>query len=111
MAKGELDRVPLRLHPDTYERVKYWAKKKGVSANTYLSEAVESQIARENGDYDLPALEIARLNQLVDEIRALSTNVGSLESVVITMSGSLLGLAKGENYLMDENEDGELDLA
>lgn len=109
MAGSELVRVPLRLHPDSYERAKYWAKKKDVSVNTYLAEAIEAQIARENGDYDLPTLEVARLNQIVDEIRALSTNVGSLESVVITMSGSLLGLAKGENYLMDEDEDGELD--
>lgn len=104
---AERKRVPLRLHPDVYERVRYWADKNDVSINEWIANAVEGAIARANGDYDLPTLEIQRLNQLVDEVRAVSTNVGSLESVVITMSESIIGLAKGENYLFDE-EDGEL---
>lgn len=104
----ERRRVAFRIHPDTYERVKYWAARGEVSVNEWMADAVEGAISRANGDYDLPTLEIARLNQIVDEVAALSQNVASLEAVLTSVGGSILGLAKGDNYLMDESEDGEL---
>ncbi|MGY4541343.1 putative DNA-binding protein [Arthrobacter sp. UYNi723] len=100
-------RVALRLHPDTNERAKYWADKANISANEYMVEAVEEKIRRENGDYDLPTLEIARLNQLIDQMTSLSTNVGNLERVTVTGFDSLMGLTRGDNYLLDA-EDGEI---
>ncbi len=100
-------RVAVRLHPDTAERVEYWSDKDGVSANEWIAEAVEERIARMNGDYDLPTLEIARLTQLVDNQRAMTANLANLERVVVSMSESILGLVRGDNYLMDD-ESGEL---
>jgi len=106
-APAQRKRVPVRLHPDTAERVGYWSSKEGVSANEWIAEAVEERIARMNGDYDLPTLEIARLAQLVDNQKAMTTNLANLERVVVSMSESILGLVRGDNYLMDD-EDGEL---
>jgi predicted DNA-binding protein len=100
-------RVPVRLHPDTKERAKYWASKADISVNEYIVEAVEEKIRRENGDYDLPTLEIARLTQLIDQMGSLSTNVANLESVTLQGFDSLMGLTRGDNYLLDP-EDGEL---
>lgn len=100
-------RKAIRLHPDTSERADYWAKKRGLTENEYMALAVEEKIARENGDYDLPTLEIQRLNQLIDEIKALSTNSANLERVVATGFDTLLGLTRGDSYLLDE-ENGEL---
>lgn len=100
-------RIALRAHPDTLERAEYWAKRAGVSVNEWIVEALEERIDRINGNYDLPTLEIARLNQLVDNQRAMTANVANLERVVVSMSESILGLARGDNYLMDD-EDGEL---
>jgi len=107
-----IDRVrkTLRLHPDTVQQAGYWAKKREMDENEYLALAIEEKIARENGDYDLPTLEIQRLNQLIDEIRALSTNSANLEAVVTTGFDSLLGLTRGDSYLLDE-ENGELGIA
>lgn len=99
--------MPLRLCPETKQRLQYWAAKKGMSANEYAVEAIEEAIRRENGDYDLPTLEIARLNQLVDEMKALSVNTANLERVVTQGFDSLIGLTRGNNYLLDD-EDGEL---
>lgn len=93
--------VLVRLHPDVKERLDYWAAKRGVAANEYITDAIEAAIARENGDYDLPTLEIARLNQLVDQMAALSTNAANLEKVVTSGFDSLLGLTRGDNYLLD----------
>jgi uncharacterized SAM-binding protein YcdF (DUF218 family) len=75
-----------------------------MSVNEYIKEAIELAIRHENKDYDLPALEIQRLNQLVDNIAVLSSNVKSVEEVVIHGFDSLLGLTKGDNYLL-EHED------
>lgn len=102
------EHVGIRLHPDTKERARYWADKHGFSSvNEYLVHAVEEQIRRENLDYDLPTLEIARLNQIADETKALSTNVANLERLMTSSLDSLIGLTRGDNYLLDP-EDGEL---
>lgn len=100
-------RVAVRLHPTTDQQARYWSDKCGISLNEYIVEAVEEKIRRENGDYDLPTLEIARLAQLLDEFRSLSTNVANLESVTLRGFDSLMGLTRGDNYLLDP-EDGEL---
>ncbi|MGH3977305.1 MAG: hypothetical protein ACRDS9_28925, partial [Pseudonocardiaceae bacterium] len=104
---GDPERTVLRLGPDLRQRLEYWSDRHGISMNEYATEAVEAAIRRENGDYDLPTLEIARLNQLVDEMRALSTNSANLERVVTQGFESLIGLTRGDNYLLDP-EDGEL---
>lgn len=100
-------RVPLRVHPDTKERAAYWAQKANLSVNEYMAEAVEAAIRRENLDYDLPTLEIQRLAQLIDEVKSLSSNNQNLEVIIRAGFDSLLGLVRGDNYLL-EREDGEL---
>lgn len=98
----------VRLDPDDKQRVQYWAVKRGFSSvNEYVAEAVVEKIRRENLDYDLPTLEIARLNELVDQIAALAKNSANLERVVTTGFDSLIGLTRGDNYLLND-EDGEL---
>ena len=100
-------RVTATLDDDMFERLKYWSDKKGLSINEYLHDAIVLSIKRENMDYDLPALEIQRLNQLIDGITVLSTNVKSLEDITVSGFDSLLSLCKGDSYLL-EAEDGEI---
>lgn len=100
-------RVTATVTEETYQRLCYWAEKNGISINQYLNEAIDMKIAYENKDYPLTTLEQARLNQLIDGMAVLSANVKSLEDVVVSTSDSLLGLVKGDNYLL-EHEDGEL---
>ena len=50
----------------------------------------------------LSTMEQARLNQLVDVVALLSSNVKNLESVVVSGFDSLVGLTRGDNYLLDE---------
>ncbi len=97
-----------RLWPEDKRRAEYWADRRGFSSvNEYVAEAVAEQIRRENLDYDLPTLEIARLNELIDQVKALSTNNANLERVVTQGFDSLIGLTRGDNYLLDD-ENGEL---
>jgi hypothetical protein len=103
-------RIAVRLRKDTDQRARYWADKANISVNEYVSEAVEEKIRRENGDYDLPTLEQARLNQLIDEVASLSTNMANLESVTTNGFNALMGLTRGDNYLLDP-EEGEIGAA
>lgn len=106
---GGRQRVGIRLRSADRERAAYWADKRGYpSVNEYMATAVIEKLRRENGDFDVPDLLTARMNQLIDENRALSTNVANLERVVTSGLESLIGLTRGENYLLDEYEDGEL---
>ena len=104
---NNLHRLTLRLPEDEYQRLEYWATRREMSVNEYMVEALYHMIKRENGDYDLPTAEIARLNQLIEVVMSLSSNVKSLENVTVSGFDSLLGLTRGDNYLL-EHEDGEI---
>ena len=105
--KGPVQRLNIRFGSENLERIKYWANHDGQSANDWVVEAAEQRIARKNMDYDLPTLEQARLNQLIDEIRSQTIAINNLTQVVLKMSESITGLDRGDNYLLGE-EDGEL---
>lgn len=101
-------RVTVTIDSDTYERLKYWSSRHECSINEYLKHALEREIAYENKDYDLPALEIQRLNQIIDALEVLSSNSQSLEDIVIHGFDSLLGLTRGDSNYLYEDEDGEI---
>lgn len=105
--KPKTHRVTTTLLDEEFKVLQYWADRNQVSINDYIHESIDLAIRHENGDYDLPTLEVARLNQLIDTITVLSSNVQSLERIVISGFDSLLGLTRGDNYLL-ENEDGEI---
>lgn len=105
MAQAEgTHRVTATVTEDLLEQMKYYANKKNISINQFLNDAIEMAIAWENKDYPLPTLEQARLNQLIDQMAAMSANVHSLENVVTSGFDSLLGLTRGDNYLLDSND-------
>ena len=96
--------VLVRMTDEDHARLKYWAASRNMSISEYIVYAMNRLIDIENGNYDLPKLEIQRLNQLIDTITVLSSNVASLEAVTVHGFDSLLGLTKGANYLLDEDE-------
>lgn len=97
-------RVTAVVNDEDFNRIEYWAEKRGMSINDYVRFALDLAIKRENKDYDLPSLEAARLNQLVDAMNVLSFNVGNLEHIVSSGFDSLLRMTRGDNYLMGDNE-------
>ena len=97
----------VRVSESDYKKIEHWSKKHNMSMSEYINAAVDLKIRWDNQDYDLPPLEIQRLNQLIDVITCLSENQKSLEGVVISRFDSLLNLVQGDNYLLDESEDDE----
>ena len=95
----------LRLPRKLNAQLGYWADLRGVSKADYIREAISGAIARENGNYDLPTLEIARLNELVDQMKALATSSANLERVVITGFDSLLSLTRGDVYTLTDDDE------
>ena len=98
-------RVTAVVNEDDFERIKYWAERREMSINEYVRFALDIAIKRENKDYDLPSLEAARLNQLIESNAVLSMNVANLEHIVSAGFKSLLSMTRGENYLLDSTED------
>lgn len=105
--RSDIHRLTLRMSEDNYQKLQYWADRAECSLNDFVLVLLERYIDIENGNYELPTLEVARLNQIIDGMASLSQNMGSLESVVISGFDSLLSLTRGTNYLL-EQEDGEI---
>lgn len=101
-------RLTVRIPEDEFQRLQYWADLNQLDINEYVLEAIELKIKHENKDYDLPTLEVQRLNQIIDVVGTLSSNVQSLEHIVTSGFDSLLGLTRGDNYLL-EDEDGDIE--
>ena len=101
-------RRTLRLSVEDDEKLEYWARKEGYSVNAFIPVLLEQYIGIANGNYQLPTLEVQRLNQLVDSMASMSRNMQSLESIVISGFDSLLGLTRGDNYLLESDETGEV---
>lgn len=99
---SESHRLTVRINDEDFEVLKYWAKKKNININQYVADAITRQIKWDAGDFDIPTAEQMRLNQIIDSLLALSSNVESLESTVHSGFDSLLGLTRGDNYLLDE---------
>lgn len=98
-------RVTTTLTDDEFNMLQYWAESDGISINEFLRDAIEFRIKWKQKDYPLAPLEIQRVNQLVDAISSLTSNVNSLEQVVVSGFDSLLGLVRGDNYLLEEGSD------
>ena len=97
----------VKLGDAQFEKAGDWEAKAGLSANEYMAEAVEEKIARESGDYDVPSFMDKRFSQIIDELKALSTNVASLEVVTVAGNDTIMNLTRGDSYLLDD-DDGEL---
>lgn len=101
------ERFTMRLHEGQLDDLEYWADKFGASKSEFLTDAMYHYIAWVKSDYDLPTAEIVRLNQLIDAMESLVVSNRNLEGTVINGFDSLIGLTKGDNYLI-EDESGEI---
>lgn len=99
-------RITATVPNEMYEQLLYWSSKRGISINQYLYDALEHAIAWENQDYPLPTIEAARLVQLVDIVSGLKADINNIHKVVDSGFSSLLTLTKGDNYLLDDTDDG-----
>lgn len=102
MAKTE-KRITANVDEDTYERVKYWSDRREISINDYIRLAVDNQIKYENRDFDIPDIFVTRLNQIQGLLRDLESSNDNLNKTVVKGFDSLIGLTRGENYLLEED--------
>lgn len=105
-AGADTHRLTLRLLQSDFEKLMYWARKEEVSMNEFVVMLLEQYIDIQNGNYQLPTLEVQRLNQLIESQSVLSQNIKALETITINGFDSLISLTRGDNYLL-EHEDGE----
>lgn len=98
-------RFTLRLSETDFQKLQYWADKQDCSINSFIIVLLDLWIDIQNGNYQLPTLEIYRLNQLIEAIQVLSQNQKNLESIITNGFDSLLSLTRGDNYLLEQLDD------
>lgn len=97
----------MRLYQDDYNMLVYWSEQFGMDRTEFLLASMHHYIRWRNQDYDLPTAEVQRLNQMIDAVNNLAVRQESLEKTAISGFNSMLGIIRGDNYLVDE-EDGSL---
>lgn len=97
-------RLTVRLDPETYADLLRRTESEGLSANAYVAEAIDRSLKIDAGEYELPDMGVTRLNQLIDHILALSTDVRNLEAITVSNFEALLNLTRGDNYLYEYDE-------
>jgi putative uncharacterized protein cgl1852 len=103
--KNDVKQMHVYVPMDLYKQIEYWAAKHDCTITQYMCDALEHMIRYENKDYDLPTMEQARLNQLIDAMHTLSSNVDNLSEIATKGFSALIGLTRGDNYLLeDDNE-------
>lgn len=95
-------RISTRLSIDEHARTERWAAEQNMTVSDYLREAILFYNKWNEGNVDLTTLEVQRLNQLIDSMAILASNVHSLEQIAISGFDSLLNLTRGDNYLLDD---------
>lgn len=93
--------VSMRVNSTLNEQLRYWSDKRELTLSEYMIDAVREKIARENGDYDLPTLEIGRLAQIVDELRTQSVTINNLEKTISSMLQSIIMLSRDPKYMIE----------
>lgn len=93
--------VSMRVNSTLNEQLRYWSNKRELTLSEYMIDAVREKIARENGDYDLPTLEAARLAQIVDELRTQSVTIKNLETTISSMLESIIMLSRDPKYMVE----------
>lgn len=95
-------RLTLRFSESDYSKLQYWAEHAKVSVNEFIILMLEQWIDIQNGNYELPTLEIQRLNQLISAMSAMSGDMRNLVTIVTTGFDSLTSLTRGSNYLFEQ---------
>ncbi len=102
MPEDNQSRRTVRMSRDLSDQISHFAKKHSINSNDYICEAIREKIDRENRDYDLPAAEILRLNQLCARMDAMTLAFEELSACVFDMQKVFSSLAEEEEELLLE---------
>ena len=102
-------RLHLRLDERTYKRLEYWATLKQVTIAKYVQDAIDLAIDYENGNFHIDNILDGRMAQMVDAFNAQSSSFHNMMDMMTVFMKMLTDLTRGENYLDDDREDGELE--
>ena len=102
--ESKSERHNMRLYKEDFNMLVYWADRFEMDRTQFLITAMYHYIKWRNQDYDLPSLEIQRLNQLVDAMQSLVVNQANLENTVMNGFDAMLGIIRGDNYLVDADD-------
>lgn len=100
-------RVTLRLPAEDYDKLTALAEHNKLSINKFVSDIIDFYQLTHYGNYELPSLEIQRLNQIVERLDRLELSHKTLTKIVVDSFSDLLKLTHGDNYLLEAEETGD----
>lgn len=103
MAKKKTNKIKLYfdVDQDTADLIDYWKHKNNfASRKDLLCAALNQYIAIQNQDYDLPTIEVARINQIIEVLHNQTDELHALRKAVNNGFSTVLDLSDE-----DENED------
>lgn len=101
-------RLHLRLDERTYERLRYWATLKQVTIAKYVQDAIDLAIDYENGNFHIDNVLDGRMAQMTDAFNAQSSSFNNMSDAMFAFMKMIMDMTRGENYLDDDREDGNL---
>lgn len=105
--KKKVDRHNMRMYPEDFNYLVYWADRFGMDRTELLIAAMYHYVKWKNQDYEIPAAIVHKVNQGMDILENLVVRQEHLEKSTINGFDAMLGIIRGDNYLVDD-EDGEL---
>lgn len=106
---AEKKRVYVKLDEREYAELMHWANARDVSMQEYLLEAIKYKMAYDAGDVDVPDALVQRVAQLVESEIELRSEFNNLRELIVSSMRSLLALTRGDNYLLDDADEGGKD--
>ena len=107
MARSD-NRFSLRLSDELKGQMSYWASKENVSDAEFVRLCISEKLERSNGDFDVPSLGLARLNQLVDVVEGLRVEQANFQAMLSSVLSSFTALVHGDDYFSLTSSDEEV---
>lgn len=104
MEQKDMRRVTATLSQQKMMMLRYWARKKNMTINEYLRDAVESYIKWEQADHSKPTQEVERLNKRVEAVEGLRLAMYNLQRDVTTGFDTMSAVTHGENEFLNDVE-------
>ena len=96
--KTDKVKIYVDLDRDVADLADYWQRKKNfASRKDFITAAIKLYIAIQNQDYDLPTMEIARINQIVETLRNQTDELHALRKAVNNGFSTILDLTNEDD--------------
>lgn len=102
--KRNIERFQVRAEPEVVAQVDWWAKRKGISRNEYVLQALDEMLDKDVNCRSMTFME-DRMNQLIGVVVANSDKVDHVHNRLNALMKIFISTFRGDNFLLDTEDD------